>query len=59
VHEVVGRWTIEEFFAGTRPPTDDEVPMALDCTPLDTPAKLIAYLEQINAERERFEHLAG
>lgn len=49
---VVGRWTVEEFFAGTRPPTDDDVPTALDGTPLDTPEKLIAYLELINADRE-------
>lgn len=57
--KVVGRWTVEEFFAGTRPPTEDEVSTALDGTPLDTPAKLIAYLEKINAERERSQQRAG
>lgn len=51
--KVIGRWTVEEFFAGARPPTDDEVPTTLDGTRLDTPAKLIEYLEKINAERER------
>ncbi len=44
-------WTIEEFLADARPPTDDDVPMSLDWTPLDTPEKLIAYLEEINLRR--------
>lgn len=51
--KVIGRWTAEEFFADTRPPTDDEVPTTLDGLRLDTPAKLIEYLEKINSERER------
>jgi hypothetical protein len=51
--KVIGRWTVEEFFAGTRPPTADEVPTTLDGTRLDTPAKLIEHLEKINSERER------
>ncbi len=51
--KVIGRWTVEEFFAGTHPPTTDDVPIALDGTLLDTPAKLIEYLEKVNAERER------
>jgi len=37
---------------GMRPPTADDVPIALDGTRLDTPAKLVAYLEEINAARE-------
>jgi len=53
MREVIGRWTVDEFFAGTCPPTDDDVPTALDGTPLDTKAKLIQYLEEIDAERER------
>ena len=57
--KVIGRWTVEEFFAGTRPPTDDDVPIDLDGRPLDTPAKLIAHLERINAERERSDRRAG
>lgn len=44
-------WTIDEFVAGARPPTDDDVPMTLDWTPLDTREKLIAYLEEINRQR--------
>ena len=38
-----------------RPPCDDEAPIALDGTPLDTPGKLVAYLEQINAARDASE----
>jgi hypothetical protein len=38
--------------ADMRPPTIDDVPVALDGTLLDTPSKLIAYLERINASRE-------
>ena len=44
-------WTINEFLAGSRPPSDDDVPMTLDWTPLDTREKLIAYLEEINRRR--------
>lgn len=33
-------------------PTADDVPIALDGTRLDTPSKLIAYLEEINATRK-------
>lgn len=51
--DVVGRWTVEEFFAGTHPPTDDDVPTTRDGTPLDTKAKLIDFLEEIHSERER------
>jgi hypothetical protein len=43
-------WTIDEFLAGSRPPSDD-VPMTLDWTPLDTREKLIADLEEINRRR--------
>jgi hypothetical protein len=44
-------WTIEEFVVYSRPPSDDDVPMTLDWTPLDTREKLIAYLEEINRRR--------
>jgi hypothetical protein len=44
-------WTIEEFVGDARPPTDDDVPMTLDWTPLDTREKLIAYLDEINRRR--------
>lgn len=49
--KVVREWTIEEFVVGTRPPTDDDMPMTLDWTPLDTREKLVAYLNEINARR--------
>ena len=39
------------------PPTADDVPIALDGTRLDTPGKVIAYLEQINAAREQTERI--
>jgi hypothetical protein len=44
-------WTIAEFVADMRPPTDDDVPMTLDWEPLDTREKLIAFLEEINRRR--------
>jgi hypothetical protein len=44
-------WTIEEFVEGARPPSDDDVPMTLDWTPLDTRARLAAHLEEINRRR--------
>lgn len=44
--EVVRSWTVEEFFGDPAPPTEDDVPIALDGRVLGTPAKLIAYLEE-------------
>ena len=44
-------WTIEDFVADSRPPSDDDVPMTLDWTPLDTRDKLIAHLDEINRRR--------
>jgi hypothetical protein len=41
-------WTVEEFFADSRPPTEDDVPIAADGRVLDTPAKVIAYIDEIN-----------
>lgn len=38
--------------AGDLPPTDDDVPITRDCRRLDTPEKVIAFLAEINAERE-------
>lgn len=57
--EVVGHWTIEEFFGDAQPPTDDDVPIALDGTRLDTPAKVIAYLREINDARVADERRVG
>lgn len=48
---VVRRWTIEEFFRDAGPPTDDDVPIALDGRRLDTPDKVIAYIDEINRNR--------
>jgi len=49
--QVVRRWTVEEFFANTDPPADDDVPITLDGRRLDTPEKVIAYVEEINRNR--------
>lgn len=59
VPKVIGRWTTEEFFGAARPPTDDDVPIALDGTRLDTPEKVIAYLAEINAARADAHPRAG
>lgn len=44
---------LDELCRDMQPPTDDEVPTALDGTPLDTKEKLVAYLNEINDQRER------
>ena len=49
--EVVRRWTVEELFHAAAPPTNDDVPIALDGRRLDTPEKVIAYLDEINRDR--------
>lgn len=54
--ETVRSWTVEEFFGDARPPTDDDVPIALDGRVLDTPAKVIAFIDEINARRVAAEH---
>ncbi len=50
--DVVRQWSEEEFNAGLRPPTDDDVPIALDGRVLDSPAKVIAYIDEINRRRD-------
>lgn len=45
--------------ADMRPPTADDVPIALDGTLLDTPAKVTAYLNEINARRDAESQRAG
>ena len=42
---------VEAMVAEMRPPTDDDVPIALDGTRLDTPEKVRSYLEAINERR--------
>ena len=49
--EQIQELDVAAMVADMRPPTDDDIPIALDGTPLDTPAKVIAYLEEINARR--------
>ena len=49
--DVVRQWSEEEFFADVLPPTDDDVPIALDGRFLDSPDKVIAYLDEINRRR--------
>lgn len=49
--EVTRRWTVEELFRNAGPPTDDDVPIALDGRLLDTPEKVIAYVDEINRNR--------
>lgn len=56
--EQIPKLDIAAMVADMRPPTDDDVPIALDGTALDTPAKVIAYLEEINARRAASERRA-
>ena len=48
---IVRSWPSAKEIAGNEPPTDDEVPITADGRRLDTPEKVIAFLEEINAER--------
>jgi len=48
---IVRQWSEEEFFADVLRPTDDDVPIALDGRVLDSPAKVMAYLDEINRRR--------
>jgi len=49
--EVVRRWTVEELFHDAASPTNDDVPIAIDGRRLDTPEKVIAYLDEMNRDR--------
>ena len=57
--EVVGRVGSARELAGTRPPTDDDVMITRDGRLLDTPEKVIAFLEEINARRDALAGRAG
>ena len=48
---VYGRDEFNALFAGLQPPTDDDVSITADGRRLDTPEKVVAFLEEINAER--------
>lgn len=50
--ESIRELDVAAMVADMGPPTADDVPIALDGTRLDTPSKLIAYLEEINATRK-------
>jgi hypothetical protein len=50
--EIVGHADSARDLAGGRPPTDDDVPITRDGRRLDTPDKVIAFLEEINARRD-------
>jgi hypothetical protein len=47
----MGRVASARDLAGDRPPTDDDVPISRDGRRLDTPAKVRAFLDEINARR--------
>jgi len=49
--ETVRRWSVEELFADAGPPTDDDVSITADGRRLDSPDKVIAFLEEINQQR--------
>ncbi len=49
---LIGSCDSARELAGDRPPTDDDVPIARDGRRLDSPEKVIAFLAEINAERE-------
>ena len=57
--ESIPELDLSAMVADMRPPTDDDVPIAIDGTVLDTPAKLIECLDEINARRTAETRRAG
>ena len=49
--DIVRSWRTAKEIAGTTPPTDDDVSITADGRRLDTPEKLIAFIDEINAQR--------
>ena len=49
--EDIRHWSVEELFADAGPPTDDDVSITADGRRLDSPDKVIAFLEEINQKR--------
>ncbi len=49
--DVVRSWPSAKEVSGTKPPTDDDVPITLDGRRLDTPEKVIAFVHKINEQR--------
>ena len=56
---IVGRCDSARDLAGTEPPTDDDVSITLDGRRLDTPDKVIAFIQEINAQRAIEDRCAG
>ena len=54
--DVVRSWPSAKDLAGREPPSDDDVPITIDGRRLDTPEKVIAFLEEINARRMATRH---
>jgi len=52
----IGRFESARDLAGDRPPTDDDVSITRGGRRLDTPAKLIAFLDEINSQRTSAEN---
>jgi hypothetical protein len=48
---VVRSWRSAKEIAGTEPPTDDDVPITLAGRRLDTPEKVLAFINEINEQR--------
>jgi hypothetical protein len=54
--DVVRSWRSAKDLAGNEPPSDDDVPITVDGRRLDTPEKVVAFLEEINARRTASRH---
>jgi hypothetical protein len=57
--EEIPELDVAAMVADMRPPTDDDVPTALDGTALDTADKVVAYLGEINERRQAAVRRAG
>lgn len=53
---LIGSCESARELAGNLPPTVDDVPITRDGRRLDSPEKVIAFLGEINAERETASH---
>ena len=49
--EIKKQWASARELVGTEPPTADDVPITLDGERLDSPEKVRAFLDQLNAAR--------
>ncbi|CAN5820136.1 hypothetical protein BH18ACT2_BH18ACT2_05830 [soil metagenome] len=55
----VRTWESARELVGTEPPTDDDVPITIDGRRLDTPEKVIAFIDEINERRSVQDRRAG